>query len=562
MNNDISVLATLALVVIAALLGGVAARLARLPVVVGYILVGALVGAFSEGLGVSKSATYTIAEFGVALLLFVVGVEFSLSSLREGSRLAVIGAPVQIAVVTLAGFFLARALGFGPMPSLIAGYALSLSSTALGLKLLEGKSEVGSGYTVAALSYALVQDLSLVFALALLPIAAKGASLGEAAVQVGVALGILLVALSVALRLFPWMLRAAALLQTRELFLLLVVGICLGAAYGAHHLGITPALGAFLAGLMISETEFAHEALAEIIPFRELFGAVFFISMGMMVDAEFIVRNWAAVLVLSALVLVGKAALIALLTRLLGWHLKVALAAGLSLSQIGEFSFLVASGALVLGLVPEELYDLLIGATAVTILVSPLLFALLDPLSSYVVRHFERPRAPKRLGRAGPLHDHVILGGCGRVGTYILKILSSCGVEVVVIDFDQRALRTAREGKAYAIFGDAANREILKRCKPETARVALLTMPDAFSCESAAKTLKGFNPNLTILARAHGGDIARHFETIGVTSAVLAEEETAKAMGRLALVACGMEAAEAESHLAATARMSQHEGFE
>lgn len=561
MESNPQLINTLAVVVLGAVVGGVAASIIRIPIILGYILSGIVLGAFRDEIGLQVSAISGTAEFGVALLLFIVGMEVSFQDLAN--RLAAVGAPLQILVTLGLGALLARSLGFEMVPSLIAGYAGALSSTAVALKLLEARNHIGSNLGSAVLAYALVQDLSLVLALALLPLSVGAASLGGAAAQVGWSLALVAALWAASTRIVPMMLRAISRTRSRELFILSALGLCFAAAVIADKIGISIAVGAFLAGMTLSRSEFRHQVIAESIPFRELFGSFFFVSLGMLIDLQFLLEHWLPVLSLTVMILLGKTLIIGLLTQMLGFHPRVAVSTGLALSQIGEFSFVMANSALKLDVIPRELYDLILSATAMTLLLSPLLFAALDPIAERLSRRVNFGRLISFVEPPGEdTSGHAILCGYGRVGRRICRLMKELNLHVVVVDFDARALRSACEHAYATVFGDASNPEILKRCQAEKAQLAILAMPDRFTTVLTAKHVRNLNPNIAIVARAHSPGSADELETQGVNAAVVAEEETAKAMVRECLVLTGIQVGKAEESVEDAPSARGHAGFD
>lgn len=545
-------LVTPAIVLGAAVAGGLAARLLRMPTILGYISAGVGVSLFRERLGISAEQVMPVADIGVALLLFVVGIEFSLSSLARARLLAFVAAPLQILLTMALGFAIGRLLGFQPAAAAVVGYAIALSSTALAMKMVTGRHDIRSPFGVSTLSYALVQDLSLVVGLGILPTLAKGAAWQSMALSFVWSALMLLAALLLATRVMPVILRVTARLRSRELFILVAVAICIGAAAGASAAGISVAVGAFLAGLIISESEYSHAVVAEVIPLRDLLVSVFFVSVGMLLNPAYIAENWVAVLALSGVIILGKTVIIFLLTRLAGQHPHVALTAGLALCQIGEFTFIVAAESFSLEFIDRDVYDLLVSTTLVTMVLSPLMYSL-EPRASALFG--------KRLSDAGddtavPLsfRNHVILLGLGRVGKHVLDIVSACAAKIVAVDVSMERLKHAASENVHTIFGDAANPWILKQCRPEYAAIAIIAIPDPLEAKAIVERLRLLNPDIRILARAHSADTARELERLGATGAVLAEEETAKVIARRALLHCGLEPAHIEAVIAAGSR--------
>ncbi|MER3466797.1 MAG: hypothetical protein C4340_06810, partial [Armatimonadota bacterium] len=485
-------LVTPAIVLGAAVAGGLSARLLRMPTILGYISAGVAVSFFRESLGITAGQVMPVADIGVALLLFVVGIEFSPSSLAHARTLAFVTAPLQILLTMALGFAIGRLLGFDSEASAVMGYAIALSSTALAMKIVTERHNVLSPFGLATLSYALVQDLSLVVGLGILPTLAKGAAWQSTAQSFALSALALLAVLFLATRVMPVILRTTARLRNREIFMLVAVAICIGAAAGASAAGISVAVGAFLAGLIISESEYSHAVVAEVIPLRNLLVSVFFVSVGMLLNPAYIAEQWIAVLALSGAIILGKTALVTLLTRLAGQHMRVALTAALALCQMGEFSFIVAAESFALGLIERDVYDLLVSTTLVTMVLTPLMVQFEPRVSSL----FDKRARDAEDDIAVPKHsrNHVILLGLGRVGKHILDILSACSTKVVVVDVSMERLKHVASENVHTLFGDAANPWILKQCRPEYAGIAIIAIPDPLEAKAIVETLRLLNP--------------------------------------------------------------------
>lgn len=363
----------------AALVGGLSARALGLPVLVGYLLAGLAVGPHTPGLVADAATVASVADLGVALLMFAVGTQFSLAELRHVGRVAVVGGGFQIAVTTLLGTLLGIALGWGATAGLFLGCALTLSSTAVMLKVLEERGELGTSHGRAMLGILVMQDLAVVPMVVLLPaLAAVGGADGAAWTGIGMALGKALLFLGgtvlMATRVAPALMDRVARTGSRELFLLTAMCLCLGAGYAADRMGLGLPLGAFLAGMVLSESGFAQEVLAQIRPLRDVFAALFFVSVGMLLDPGFVLERWPVVAAVVATILVGKPVATLAGLRLAGVGGRTATLASLGLAQIGEFSFVLATLGTAKGLVPPEVAGVILAAALLTILATPLVY--------------------------------------------------------------------------------------------------------------------------------------------------------------------------------------------
>lgn len=527
--------------ILAALVGGAIAHRLRLPVIIGYIVAGVALGALNPLLQIDAATMYTVSEFGVALMMFVVGMELSLRDLlRSGGRLVAAGG-IQIAISIVAGYLLMGTLGWEWFPALVAGCVVAMSSTIVMIRLYERQGDVGSTASVLAMGISITQDLVLVVIVGVLPVLADftperfsalgGTVLRSALVLVG--------AFLLATRFVPAMLRYAAQWNSRELFILLAVSLCFGTALGSYVLGFSMALGAFLTGLIISESEYSRQIVAEVVPIRDVFGIFFFVSLGMLIDPMAVASVWTQLLLLLLLIVLGKAVLIAVLIHLIGFPVRIAVTVGLSLAQIGEFSFVITEMARSKGWYNLEQYNLILMASMISLLLSPLLFSLSPALSKWAARfgrgeRFRQLREEVQVQRS-IMRDHVILCGFGRVGSRVAQQLLARNVPIVVIDLDPESILRARHQGIPTIYGDAEAREVLELANPHTATVAILTMPESNSAMVAARRLKEINPRLAVLARTHEERKIPDLMRCGVDRVIFAEEETARVIVRLAL---------------------------
>lgn len=527
--------------IIAALLGGAVAHRLRLPIIIGYISAGVLLGALNPLLHIDTATMHTVSEFGVALMMFVVGMELSLRDLlRSGARLVIAGG-IQIALSIMLGYLLMVVLGWSWFPALIAGCVVAMSSTVVMIRLYERQGDLGSTASVLAIGIAITQDMAVIVLVGMLPVLAdftpeRISALGGTLLQSVLVLG---GASVLATRFIPALLRHAVQWNSRELFILLAVSLCFGTALGTHALGFSMALGAFLTGLIIGESEYSRQIVAEIVPIRDVFAIFFFVSLGMLVDPSALASQWTQVLLLLLLITLGKAFIIAWLVHAIGFPIRIAVTVGLSLAQIGEFSFVIAEMARTKNWYTIGEYNTILAASVVSLFLSPMLFALSPMISRWTTRfvrgeRFRELREEVQVQRS-VMRDHVILCGFGRVGSRVAQHLLGRKVPVVVIDLDPESIMRARNQGIPTIYGDAEAREVLELANPHTATIAILTMPESSSAMVAARRLKEINPRLTVLARTHEEGKIAELRRCGVDQVVFAEEETAKVIVRLAL---------------------------
>ncbi len=527
--------------IVAALIGGAAAHRLRVPVIIGYISAGVLLGVLNPVLHMDAAAVHTVSELGVALMMFVVGMELSLRDLlRSGGRLAVAGG-IQIALSILLGYLLMTLLGWEWFPALVAGCVVAMSSTVVMIRLYERQGDIGSTASVLAMGIAITQDLALIVLVGMLPVLAdftpeRISLLGGTLLR---SVLVLVAAFLLATRFIPVLLRHAVQWNSRELFLLLAVSLCFATALGTHALGFSMALGAFLTGLIISESEYSRQIVAEVVPIRDVFAIFFFVSLGMLMDPAALTSQWTEVLLLLVLIVLGKALIIVWLIRTIGFPIRIAVTVGLSLAQIGEFSFVIAEMARTKNWYTLSEYNTILAASVISLLLSPMLFALSPVISRMAARfvpgeRFRELREEIQVQRS-VMRDHVILCGFGRVGSRVAQQLLGRKVPVVVIDLDPESILRARNQNIPTIYGDAEAREVLELANPHTASIAILTMPESSSAMVAARRLKEINPRLTVLARTHDEGKIADLRRCGVDHVVFAEEETARVIVRLAL---------------------------
>lgn len=525
----------LVIVLLLALFGGLAAHWLRQPPLLGYMAAGVLLQTGVFGYRIDSRNIQAIAELGVAFLMFSVGVEFSLRGLLPVGRVVLWGGALQVGLTVLLGYGAGRLLGWAWYPSLFLGCVIAMSSTMLVMKLLGGEGRLHTRPGVLLLGLLICQDLMAVALMALLP-ALRGLSLATLP-AVGVSLlrtaFVLAVASLLAFVWVPWVLRVVAGARSKELLILAAVGICLAAAVGTYRLGFSVALGAFLAGLIISESEYCHEILAEVIPIRDLFASLFFVALGMIFQPVSLLRTLGPVLLLTFLVL-AKAPITAGVVAAFGYHPRVAILVGMGLTQIGEFSFVLARVGLDEGLVSPGVYSLVISTALLTMCLTPWMFRLATALARRLP--IEPPSGPAPGNQEAKLAGHVIVCGCGRAGRQVARALDRFAIPYVVVDYDRRTVRALREEGTPALFGDASREAVLRRAHPETAASAVIALPDDFAATLVLRTLHQLNPELPVVARGHSERAERQLEVEGADEVVVPEFEAGLEMVRHALL--------------------------
>ncbi len=547
MQEDYRLILDLVVVIAAATLGGFLSSCLRQPVLVGYLLAGILVG--PTGLGLIKEVIQveTLAQFGVTLLLFTLGVEVSIAQLRRVLGIGLGGGGLQIlltmslttALALLTGWVTSFAQG------ILLGAILSLSSTAVVMKSLAERDETGTPHGRAMLGILIVQDLAVGLMLALLPALGKPVQeLGQALLRSTLEIGLFsLAALVTAVWIIPPFLRLLAQRESRELFLLGVISLCAGIALLTHRLGISSEIGAFVAGLMVSEVEYADQTLDYVEPLRDLFAALFFAAIGMLIDPSFIAAHITLILSLVGLVILGKWLIVVPLTRMFRYSWQVSILVGLGLAQIGEFSFVLASKGQALGLLSRQLYLLIISTTAVTLLVSPLLMKLVPLLFT---RLEQSPGWGKQLATDYPreiatsaLQDHVVICGYGQVGWDMVRLLESRCTPLLVIDQSERVIQQLRQRQVPYVYGNAASALVLERAHLEAARAMVIALPDRMSTRLCLKRSLELAPQLTVVVRAlHREDVELLYQ-LGAAEVVQPEWEASLELSSYVLQTLG-----------------------
>ncbi len=534
---------------IAFILGALANRL-RLSPLVGYLAAGVLVGPFTPGFVADQALANQLAELGVMLLMFGVGLHFSLKDLMSVKSIAIPGAVAQISVATLLGWGVALLMGWPHLHGLIFGFSLATASTVVLLRAMEERRLLETTRGKIAVGWLIVEDLACVLALVMMPVIADvfgpgaegtqsvGGVLGKIGwtfVQLGLFVAVMLV---VGRRVIPWMLEKIAATGSRELFTLSVLAIALGVAFGAAALfGVSFALGAFFAGMMLNESELSHKAAHDSLPLRDAFAVLFFVSVGMLFDPMILVQHPWQVLATVLIIMFGKSAAAFFIVRAFGHSKGTALTISASLAQIGEFAFIIAGLGVGLKILPQEGQSLVLAGALVSIMLNPIVFGLLD---RWLARHAEKTPVMAEVPDMPPgpsldLHDHAIVIGYGRVGSHLAQVLRDRGVPVLAIDDNREHVLRAHAAGIPAIRGSAAADRVLAEAHPDRAKIAILAIPQPLESGEALAKLRALNPNLTLLARAHSDTEVKHLLEHGADGTVMAERELAHSLAEMVM---------------------------
>jgi CPA2 family monovalent cation:H+ antiporter-2 len=549
-QEDFRLIVDLVIVLAAAAGGGLLASLLKQPVLLGYLVGGVVVGPAGLGLVKELIQVETLAQFGAAFLLFALGVEFSLTELKKVQGISLGGGGLQILSTILVTALVSVAIGWvtSPVQGVFLGAILSLSSTAVVLKCLMERNETETPHGRVMLGILIVQDLALGLMLAVLPALDRpydeiGLAVGLALLKIALLAGAAVIA---GIWLIPPLLRFLARTESRELFLLGVVALCLGIALLTESLGLSIEMGAFIAGLMISEVEYADQTLTYVEPIRDIFATLFFAAIGMLIDPIFLWNNLELILGLVALVLLGKFLIITPLVKAFRYPLKTALIVGLGLAQIGEFSFVLASKGQMLGLVSRRVYLLILGTTAVTLVVTPFVLRFVPQLFvwaemvPWLKRYMESSDRAFEVAEELPLQNHVVVCGYGRVGRNIVRLLQDHDYPVTVVDQSEQAIQQLREVGIPYVYGNAASLHVLETAGVNQAAGMAIALPDPMSTRLCLKRSLELAPDLDVVVRAYQNKDIELLYQLGAREVVQPEFEASLELSTHLLVTMGL----------------------
>jgi CPA2 family monovalent cation:H+ antiporter-2 len=521
-----------------------------LPLIIGYIAAGVLVGPNTFGPSVGDvHQIELLAEIGVALLLFTIGLHFSLRELAPVRRIAVLGTLVQMALTIAFGYGLGRLLlDLGWVESVWLGALISLSSTAVVLKTLGERGVLSTLSARVMVGMLIVQDLAIVPLLTVLPVLEDvSESLPELGLALLKAAAFLVAMLFLGSRVLPLILSRLATWGSRELFLVSVVAIGIGVGYATYLVGLSFAIGAFVAGMVLSESDYSHQALAEVEPLRDVFAMIFFVSVGLLIDPAFLWEHAGTIVLVVVLVLVVKGLIFGGLARAFGYGNIAPFAVGLGLFQVGEFSFLLAREGISANAISQETYSLVLATAAVTMALTPLAARLAPVLYGRYRRRL--PGEPLRTFNLpeGGLHSHAVVAGYGRVGSFVARLLRRLEKPVVVVEANPGRANEAREAGFPTVYGDAGAVPVLEAAGIREARLVVLTVPDAITARLAVNRVKALAPNAEVLVRAESVEQLEDLGRLGVYEAVQPELEAGLELARQALACFGVAAEQAQN---------------
>jgi monovalent cation:H+ antiporter-2, CPA2 family len=534
MMHEVTLLLNIAVALVAAFIGGVLARRMGLPTIVGYLLAGIVIGPFTPGFVGDVNTISQLAELGVIFLMFGVGLHFSLKDLWRVRSIAIPGALGQMGMATLLGFGISHFWGWPPGAGIVLGFAISIASTVVLLRGLMDHGLLNTSHGQVAVGWLVLEDLATVLILVLMPMLVKTSG-GFNWLQLGSTLlkaaGFVVIILFAGTRLIPWILMRIAHTRSRELFILAVLAIALGIALGAAEIfGISLALGAFVAGVVVSESPLSHQVGADIVPFREAFAVLFFVSVGMLVNPGYLAGNMGPILTLTALIVLGKPLITLLMGFVFPWPARTTLVVATSLSQIGEFSFILGQAGMALGLLDQSQYSLILAGAILSITLNPLMFRMIRPAEKLLQKS---PRLWKMLDRQGPplppvsetIQDHVVIIGYGRVGRHLVDLLGELGVSHLVVEADSARSEELNQRGVQTLYGDAANSEVLTHAGLLHARALVVTGPDEDANTLIVTAARDLAPKLPIIARASSEAGTKHLAQLGAQDVIQPELE-------------------------------------
>lgn len=532
--HDVTLLINIVVALVVAFIGGVIARRLGLPTIVGYLFAGIAIGPFTPGFVGDTETIGQLAELGVIFLMFGVGLHFSLNDLWKVRAVAIPGAIGQMLLTTLLAFALSRLWGWTVAAGIVLGLSISIASTVVLLRGLMDNGLLNTPHGQAAVGWLVLEDLATVLILVLLPTLANTSGAFDwigLLLTLGKAAAFVILLLFVGKKLIPWILLRIAHTRSRELFILAILAITLGTALGAAKLfGVSFALGAFIAGVVVSESPLSHQVGADVFPFREAFAVLFFVSIGMLVNPVYLFNNIGHVFALTALIVVGKFVMTLMLGTIFPWQGKTALVVAAGLSQIGEFSFILGQAGIGLGLLDQDQYSLILAGALLSITLNPMMFRLIQPTENWLKKI---PAVWRLLDRHNPMPlpveetiaGHVVIVGYGRVGRHIANLLGQMSIPHLVIDADAERIEEINRRGIPSLFGDASNSEVLTHAGLERARALVVAGPDESASELVVAAARDISADLPIIARATTEEGIKHLAALGAQDVIHPELE-------------------------------------
>lgn len=473
----------------------------KLPAIVGFLVTGMIVGPHAAGWIAEPEAVRAMAEIGVVLLLFTIGVEFSFEKLfSEGPKFIWLGL-AQVAVTIAVTAILSHTFAIPLRQGIFLGFLFALSSTAIVLRILADRSEVDSPHGRLSVGILIFQDICVIPMMLLVPTLEGGSvNFFHVAKQLGLAVLAIAVLIFAARYIVPKVLGQIVQLRNRDIFLITVLFICLGTAYATSTVGLSLAIGAFIAGLVISESVYSHQILSEILPFRDIFNAIFFISVGMLLNVPLFLHNWSANLLTAGSVLIGKAGVTLLILLLFKITFRISWITAFCLAQVGEFSLLLAQEGNTYKILPESLYQIFLSSSILTMILTPFVILLAAPIGLRIQRMLKQPSAQEEPGKQ-MLKDHLVIIGFGLNGKNVARVVRDIGIPFLVVELNDRLVKDAHKENIPVLFGDATRKEVLQLAGVQNARSVVIAISDASATRNVVAMARNLSPNAVILVR-------------------------------------------------------------
>jgi monovalent cation:H+ antiporter-2, CPA2 family len=548
--HEVTLLINIAIALVVAFFGGLIARRIGLPTIIGYMLAGIAIGPFTPGFVGDTETISQLAELGVLFLMFGVGLHFSLNDFWKVRAVAIPGALGRMVLTTLLGFGLSQLWGWTPATGVVLGLAISIASTVVLLRGLIDNGLLNTPHGQAAVGWVIVEDLATVLILVLMPTLANtsdGFNWQQLGLTLLKAIGFIIIVLFVGIRFIPWVLLRIAHTRSRELFILAILAIALGTALSAAEIfGVSLALGAFVAGVVVSESPLSHQVGADVLPFREAFAVLFFVSIGMLVNPGYLLNNVGVILALTGLIVIGKPLVTLLLGFLFPWPARTTLVLAAGLSQIGEFSFILGQEGVELGLLDQNQYSLILAGALLSITINPVMFRLISPVENWLQRLptvwklFDRHALSMTTWLDEEISGHVVIVGYGRVGRHIANLLSLLEIPNLVVDSDAERVQELDGRGIPALFGDASNSEVLKHVGLAHARALIVAGPDEATSALVVAAARDLAPDLPIIARAISEEGITQLANLGAQHVIHPELEGGLEIVRHTLLQLGL----------------------
>jgi CPA2 family monovalent cation:H+ antiporter-2 len=551
----------------AALLGGIIAHRFKQPVILGYLVVGIIAGPQAFGLLNDPSLIKSAATIGVALLMFTLGLELSFDQLREVGRIGIWGGLAQVLLTTLVGFGVALVYLKWSLPqSILFGLVIYSASTAIGLKVLMDRGELSSVHGRIFMAIAIFQDIAAIVLVLILPVLSTtgGNILPDVLIAIGKVMAFIVVAIVFGVWVFPWLMGRIGGVGPRELFLLMVLVLAMGAAVGTSEFGLPSVFGAFIIGFILRQLKFTSQAIAEITPFRDVFAALFFISLGMLLDINYVIRNWQSIVILVLIIVAIKFLIVFGVTWFFGYGRRVSILTGAAMFHIGEFGFIIAQSGLDTKIISEQYYSLIIASAIITMLLMPSSMG----LASWA---FKKYGAPIGSGKKVQIPNtesvltsvnSVLIAGYGRVGEHIAQGLLQAKIPFTVLELDPGRIVECRKCGLSHIYGDCSNSHILSQLGLSGVKTMVITYPDQLAVETTVRNVLRINPNINIIARVHRPKDAETLKRLGVHEIISPEYEASLEFLKRTLTIYGLCANDVEKTIVSVFKQEINAGLD